>query len=44
MLLLDLSPLIHGLEKGKMCGGVARAPEKSPSVVKQKDAECYDTR
>jgi hypothetical protein len=44
MLLPDSSPLIHGLEKGKMHGGVARAHEKSPSVVKQKVVECYDTR
>jgi hypothetical protein len=44
MLLPDSSPLIRGLEKGKMCGGVARAHEKSPPVTKQKAAECYDTR
>jgi hypothetical protein len=44
VLLLDSSPLIRGLEKGKMHGGVARAHEKSPSVVKQKVVECYDTR
>jgi hypothetical protein len=43
MLLPDLSPLIHGFEKGKMFGGVARAHEKSPSITKQKVAECYDT-
>jgi hypothetical protein len=30
VLLPDLSPLICGLEKGKMRGGVARAHEKSP--------------
>jgi hypothetical protein len=39
----DLSPLICRLEKGKMHGGAARAHEKSPSVMKQKHAECYDT-
>jgi hypothetical protein len=44
VLLPDLSPLICGLEKGKMRGGVARAHEKLPSVVKQKATECYDTR
>jgi hypothetical protein len=43
MLLPDLSTPIRGLEKGKMRGGVARAHEKSPSVVKQKATECYDT-
>jgi hypothetical protein len=36
MLLPDLSPVIRGLEKGKMCGGVARAHEKSPLVTKQR--------
>jgi hypothetical protein len=44
VLLPDLSPPIHRIEKGKMRGGVARAHDKSPSVVKQKAAECYDTR
>jgi hypothetical protein len=44
VLLPDLSPPIRGLEKGKMRGGVATAHEKSPSVVKQKATECYDTR
>jgi hypothetical protein len=46
VLLPDLSPLICGFEKGKMLGGVGRAHEKSPSVVKQKATECYekDTR
>jgi hypothetical protein len=44
MLLPDLSPPIHGLEKGMMRGGVAREHEKSPSVVKQKVTECYDTQ
>jgi hypothetical protein len=34
MLLPDSSPPIRGLEKGKMRGGVAKAHEKSPSVVK----------
>jgi hypothetical protein len=43
MLLLDSSPLIHGLEKGKMRGGSAKAHEKSPSIVEQKATECYDT-
>jgi hypothetical protein len=43
MLLPDLSPLIRGLEKGKMLGRSARAHEKSPSIVKQKATECYDT-
>jgi hypothetical protein len=33
-MLLDSSPLIRGLEKGKMRGGVTRAHEKSPSVMK----------
>jgi hypothetical protein len=41
MLLLDLSPLIHGLEKGKMHGDSARTHEKLPSIVKQKATECY---
>jgi hypothetical protein len=44
VLLLDLSPPIHMLEKGKMCGGAATALEKSPLVAKQKVVECYDTR
>jgi hypothetical protein len=44
VMLPDSSPLIHGLEKGNMCGGAARAHEKSPSVMKQKVAECYDTQ
>jgi hypothetical protein len=43
-MLPDLSPLIRGLGKGKMHGGATRAHEKSPSIVKQKAAECYDTR
>jgi hypothetical protein len=34
MLLPDFSPLIHGLEKGKMHGGAAKARENSPTVVK----------
>jgi hypothetical protein len=34
MLLPHLSPLIHGLENGKMHGGAAGAHEKSPVVVK----------
>jgi hypothetical protein len=29
-----LSPPIHRLEKGKMCGGSARAHEKLPSIMK----------
>jgi hypothetical protein len=44
VLLPDLSPLIHGLEKGMMHGGVARAHERSPLVMTQKATECYDTR
>jgi hypothetical protein len=40
----DWSPLIHGLNKGKMCGGSAKAHEKSSSITKQKVVECYDTR
>jgi hypothetical protein len=44
VLLPDSSPPIHELKKGKMHGGVARAHEKSPSVVKQKATKCYDTR
>jgi hypothetical protein len=44
MLLPDSSPPIRGLEKGKMCGGSARAHEKSPSIMKQKAAKCYDTQ
>jgi hypothetical protein len=36
VLLPDLSPLIHGLEKGKIRGGAARALEKLPSIMKQK--------
>jgi hypothetical protein len=36
MLLIDLSPLICGLKKGKMCGGSTRAHENSPSITKQK--------
>jgi hypothetical protein len=44
MLLPDSSPLIRRLEKGKMCGGVARAHENLPSITKQKVVECYDTR
>jgi hypothetical protein len=35
VLLLDLSPLIHRLEKGKMHGGAARAHENLPSFVPQ---------
>jgi hypothetical protein len=42
MLLPDSSPLIRGLKKSKMHGRAARAHEKSPSVMKQKAAECYD--
>jgi hypothetical protein len=34
VLLSDSSPLIHGLEKGKMHGGAARAHEKLPSIMK----------
>jgi hypothetical protein len=44
MLLPDLSPLIRGIEKGKMHGGAVRAHEKSPLVTKQKATECYDTQ
>jgi hypothetical protein len=43
VLLLDSSPPICELEKGKMCEGVARAHEKLPSVTKQKATECYMT-
>jgi hypothetical protein len=35
--------MIHGLEKGKMRGGVAREHEKPHLVEKQKVVECYDT-
>jgi hypothetical protein len=34
MLLPDSSLPIHGLEKGKMCGGATRAHEKPPLVTK----------
>jgi hypothetical protein len=44
VLLPDTSPLIRELEKGKMHGGATRAHEKSPSVMKQKATQCYDTR
>jgi hypothetical protein len=44
VLLLDMSPLIRELEKGKMHGGATRAHEKSPLVVKQKATQCYDTQ
>jgi hypothetical protein len=44
VLLPDLNPLIHNLEKGKMRRGPARAHEKSPSIAKQKAVECYDTQ
>jgi hypothetical protein len=31
-------------QEGKMCGGSGGALEKSPSIMKQKVTECYDTR
>jgi hypothetical protein len=44
VLLLDSSPSIPELKKGKMHRGPAKAHEKSPLIMKQKVAECYDTR
>jgi hypothetical protein len=44
VMLPDLSPMIHGLKKGKMRTGPTRAHEKLSSIVKQKAAICYDTR
>jgi hypothetical protein len=44
MLLPDSSPPIRRLKKGKMRGGVPGAYEKSPSVAKQKAADCYNIR
>jgi hypothetical protein len=44
VLLPDSSPLIRRLKKGKMRRGPAKAHEKTPSIVKQKAAKCYDTR
>jgi hypothetical protein len=44
VLLPDSSPPIHGLENGKMHGGIAREHEKSPLVMKQKAVKCYDNR
>jgi hypothetical protein len=43
MLLPDLSPPIHRLEEGKMCGGNTKAHVVSPSTVKQRTQEgCHD--